>query len=211
MVSYQGYQAIYKETAWDCLIRQKINNLYTKYFDKEVILQRDYMYQLSTPKRLYFQWLSGTEFDADVLNAMIVDAMSQAEELKHTYQKQKMNLSWTAYESVIEGFLQKILNNCTLIEHYETASDFCQIYDFINEDNFYIRYICKSLEGEMRKWQKQYYGIRDHKKYKRCTVCGCLIEINKKKDFSTKYCKKCAYQVKLQQVRQYKKRNRNKS
>ena len=63
-----------------------------------------------------------------------------------------------------------------------------------------MRYFCKSLEGEMLKFQKQYFGVRDHKKYKRCKKCGKMIEVkgNKKK-----YCDKCAYIVKLKQNNEY--------
>ena len=35
-VSYTGYKAMTKDTDWCSLIRQKINNLYTRYFDEEV-------------------------------------------------------------------------------------------------------------------------------------------------------------------------------
>ena len=34
-VEYIGYKAMTKETDWCSLIRQKVNNLYTRYFDKE--------------------------------------------------------------------------------------------------------------------------------------------------------------------------------
>ena len=61
-------------------------------------------------------------------------------------------------------------------------------YDFITEDNFYVRYINQSLDGEIRKYQKQYYGIRDHKKYSRCKCCGAIIE---KTNNRVKYCKEC--------------------
>ena len=42
-VEYTGYKAMTKETDWCSLIRQKVNNLYTRYFDKDVILKKDYM------------------------------------------------------------------------------------------------------------------------------------------------------------------------
>ena len=175
-VEYKGYKSMSKETDWCSLIRQKINNLYTRYFDKEVILNKDYMYLLNTPKRLYYQWLDGIEMDPDELTIIIDDSIDASEKLKAQYQKQKMKLSWTDYKKVIEGFLQRIIDNCKLIEDYEDKTKIRNIFDFINEDNFYIKYFCKSLECEMLKWQKQYYGVRDHKKYKRCIECGGLFE-----------------------------------
>ena len=212
-VEYKGYKSMSKETDWCSLIRQKINNLFTRYFDKEVILKRDYMSLLNTPKRLYYQWLDGMEMNADELTAIIDDAIDDAEKLKVKYQKQKMELSWNDYKKVIEGFLQRCFDNCKLIEDFEKESKYCGIYDFMNEDNFYIKYFCDRLEGNMLDYQKKYYGLKysSRNNYKRCCECGKLIEIKSKKDFSTKYCKECAHKIKLKQVNECKKRKRNKS
>ena len=85
-VEYTGYKAMTKETDWCSLIRQKVNNLYTRYFDKDVILKKDYMNLLNTPKRLYYQWIDGIEMDADELTTIIDDAIDDAQKLKITYQ-----------------------------------------------------------------------------------------------------------------------------
>lgn len=191
-VEYKGYKSMSKETDWCSLIRQKINNLYTRYFDKDVILNKDYMYLLNTPKRLYYQWIDGMEIDPDELTIIIDDTIDNAEKLKIRCQNQKMALSWNDYQKIIEGFLQKCFDNCKLIENYEDKSNIKYMYDFINEDNFYISYFCKSLEGEMLKFQKKYFGVRDHKKYICCNKCGVFIEkTNNKK----KYCNKCAKEI----------------
>lgn len=201
-VEYTGYKAMTKEIDWCSLIRQKVNNLYTRYFDKEVILKKDYMNLLNTPKRLYYQWIDGVEMDAYELTTIIDDAIDDAQKLKITYQKQKMELSWSEYKKVIEGFFQRCFDNCKLIEDYEKDSKYCGIYDFMNEDNFYIKYFCKSLESYMKNYNKEYYGLKRgrDKKYKRCKKCGKMIEVkgNKKK-----YCDKCAYIVKLKQNNEY--------
>ena len=188
-VDYTSYKAITKETDWRSLIRQKVNNLYTRYFDKDVILKKDYMNLLNTPKRLYYQWIDGAEIDAYELTTIIDDAIDEAQKLKVTYQKQKMELSWSEYKKVIEGFFQRCFDNCKLIESYEDKTKINNIYDFMNEDNFYVKYFCKSLEGEMLKFQKQYFGVRDHKKYKRCKCCGKMIENTGNKKM---YCDECA-------------------
>ena len=201
-VEYTGYKAMTKETDWCSLIRQKVNNLYTRYFDKDVILKKDYMNLLNTPKRLYYQWIDGVEMDAYELTTIIDDAIDDAQKLKITYQKQKMELSWSEYKKVIEGFFQRCFENCKLIEDYEKDSKYYGIYDFMNEDNFYIKYFCKSLESYMKNYNKEYYGLKRgrDKKYKRCKKCGKMIEVkgNKKK-----YCDKCAYIVKLKQNNEY--------
>ena len=194
-VEYTGYKAMTKETDWCSLIRQKVNNIYTRYFDKDVILKRDYMNLLNTPKRLYYQWIDGIEMDADELTTIIDDAIDDAQKLKVTYQKQKMELSWSEYKKVIEGFFQKCFDNCKLIEDYEKDSKYCGIYDFMNEDNFYIKYFSKCLETYMKNYQKQYYGlyVKGSKnkgyKIKRCKTCGKMIKNTGNKKM---YCDECA-------------------
>lgn len=206
-VEYKGYKSMSKETDWCSLIRQKINNLYTRYFDKEVILKRDYMDLLKTPKMLYYRWISGEEMSADELTTLIDDAIDESGKLRATYQKQKMDLSWNDYKKVVEEFLKKIFNNCKLIDDYEDKTKLNHIYDFINEDNFYIRYFCKYLENEMKQWEKKYYGVRNHKKCKRCKLCGALIE---KSHNRKEYCTNCKKKMELERYKKYnKKRNHN--
>lgn len=189
-IEYKGYKAMSKETDWYSLIRQKVNNLYTRYFDKEVILKRDYMSLLNTPKRLYYQWIDGIEMDADELTTIIDDAIDDAEKLRIKYQKQKMELSWNDYKKVVEGFFQRCFDNCKLIEDYEKDSQYCGIYDFMNEDNFYIKYFCDRLEGNMLDYQKKYYGLKysSRKGYKRCVDCESMFE---QKTKNQNRCPKC--------------------
>lgn len=203
-VDYVGYKAMTNDTDWCSLIRQKINNLYTRYCDKEVILRKDYMDLLKTPYNLYYRWTKGTEINTKELINVIEDSIYKATELKSTYQKQKIDLSWNDYKSIIEEFLLKIFNNCKPIEDYENENLTNKyIYEFANEDNSYISYFCKSLEGEMLKWQKKHYKVRDHQQYKRCKECGDLIEISNKKDFSTKYCARCKTRKELEKYARY--------
>ena len=176
-------------------IRQKINNLYTRYFDKEVVLNTDYMELLSTPKRLYYRWINGEEINVNDLTDIIEDSICQAAELKLVYQKQKMDLTWDEYKKTIEDFLQKTLNNCELIEDYEAKNLTNNlIYDFYNEDNSYIKYICDSLEFYILNYQKEYYDLKRgrNKQYKRCKECGKLIE---KTNNRVMYCKECAIKI----------------
>ena len=200
-VEYTGYKAMTKETDWCSLIRQKVNNLYTRYFDKDVILKKDYMSLLNTPKRLYYQWIDGIEMDADELTTIIDDAIDDAQKLKVTYQKQKMELSWSEYKKVIEGFFQRCFDNCKLIEDYEKDSKYCGIYDFMNEDNFYIKYFCKSLESYMKTYNKEYYRLKRgrNKKYKRCKICEKKIE---KTNNRIKYCNNCSYEINKKKTRE---------
>lgn len=192
-VEYIGYKAMTKEVDWCNLIRQKINNLYTKYFDNEVILNKDYINLLKTPYNLYYRWIKGHEFAPNELTSAIEDAIYKADELKCVYQKQKMNLSWNGYKKLIEKYLKKVFDRCELIEDYEnTHLTSKYIYELASEDNSYVSYICRCLDGEMLNYQKEYYGLKRgrNKKYdKRCKECGALIENTGNKKM---YCNDCA-------------------
>ena len=203
-IEYKGYKSMSKETDWCSLIRQKINNLYTRHFDKEVILNRDYMDLLHTPKRLYHQWIDGMEMDADELTAMIDDAINEAEILKASYQKAKMQLSWADYKKLTEKFLDRIFQSCKLIDTFEN-DDPETIYSFINEDNFYIRYFCKSLEY----YTKEYYGLKRgrDRQYVRCRLCQKLIE---KTNNRIIYCKDCSTKVHNAAAKERMRRHRQK-
>ena len=209
-VEYIGYKSMSKDTDWCSLIRQKINNLYTRYFDEDVILKKDYMDLLKTPYNLYYRWIKGTEMDAEELLKTIEDSIYKANELKSVYQKQKIELSWEKYKKIIEEFLQKIFNNCKPIEDYEIDNLTNKyIYELANEDNSYVKCFCNSLEGEMLKWQKRYYGLsipsttKQHKQYKRCKECGKLIE---KYHNRVQYCTDCKQKMELERYKKYNKK-----
>lgn len=206
-IEYRYYKSMTKDENWCAIIRQKINNIYTRYFDKEVILNKEYMDLLKKPKLMYFDWLSGTEMDANIVTDIIDDAIDKSEKLKQRFQMEKMTLSWNEYKKVVEGFLRRCFDNCKLIEEYENKTQIINNYDFITEDNFYVKYINRSLDGEMRKYQKQYYGIRDHKKYSRCKRCGGIIEKTGNKRL---YCDDCALIKKKESNRKADKKYKNK-
>ena len=188
-VEYTYYKSMTKDENWHSIIRQKINNIYTRYFDKEVILGKDYMNLLKIPKKLYYQWISGTDMDTDTVTEIIDDAIDNSIKVRAKLQREKMSLSWNEYKKVIEGFLKRCFDNCKLIGEYEDKTKIVTMLNFLTEDNFYVGYICKSLDGEILKWQKKYYGIRDHKKYSRCKQCGSIIEKTGNKRL---YCEQCA-------------------
>lgn len=214
-VNYIGYKSMTKDTDWCGLIRQKINNLYTRYFDKDVILKKDYMDLLKTPYNLYYRWIKGMDVDTDNLVDIIEDSIHKAEDLKIVYQKQKMELSWEEYKKVIEGFLQKIFNNCRLIDDYEIENLTNKyIHELAVEDNFYIKYICKYLENEMKQYQKKYYKLKSysttkqHKQYKRCRECGKLIERTNNRIM---YCKECGKRINVIKQKDRDKKKKTKS
>ena len=76
----------------------------------------------------------------------------------------------------------------------------------MNEHNFYISYFCRSLEGELSKYEKRYYELpqTSRKGYKRCKDCGGLIENDAK---NRKYCSKCRDIRRLETKRNWWKNN----
>lgn len=202
-IKYTGYQSTTKETDWCNLIRQKINNLYTVYFDKEVICNKDYLRLLQTPRTLYRKFCTDAVLMPDEVSSAIESALVSAEALKTTCQMQKMDLSWQEYQKVIESILLKIFDKCKLIEEFEDASAPGRIYDFMNEDNFYIRYFCRYLTCEMKQWQKKYYGVKNHRPYIRCRRCGGLAE---KTNNRILYCKACRVIVNREKTKENKNR-----
>lgn len=208
-VEYTGYKVMTKNNDWRSLLRQKINNLYTKYFDKEVILKSDYMNLLKTPRNLYYRWIDGEDMNPEELTAIIEESIYKAAELKLIYQKQKMKISWDMYKILIEGFLRKIFDNCRLIDEYEEENLTDKyIHNFCVEDNFYISYICKSIESYMLNYQKEYYGLKRgrNKKYKHCEKCGYLIEDTHNRK---KYCSDCKRIMELERYKKYNKKRTN--
>lgn len=202
-IEYRYYKSMTKDENWCSIIRQKINNIYTRYFDNEVILNKEYMDLLKKPKLMYFDWVSGTEMEADTVTGIIDDAIDEAEKLKQRFQMEKMTLSWNEYKKVIEGFLRKCFDNCKLIEEYEDKTQIVNNYDFITEDNFYVKYINRYMDREIVQYQKKYYGVRQHKKYSRCKRCGGIIEKTGNKRL---YCDDCRKQNDLERYKKYNKK-----
>lgn len=206
-IEYRYYKAMTKDENWCSIIRQKINNIYTRYFDKEIILGKEYMDLLKTPKRLYYEWLSGIDMDAATVTEVIDEAIDKSIKVKSKLQTEKMSLSWNKYKKVVERFLKRTFDNCKLIDEYEDKSKIISRLDFLTEDHFYAGYICKSLENYFRNYQKEYYGLRrGHKNiYSHCKCCGKMIEKIGNKRL---YCDECK---KIRELDRYKKYNRKRT
>lgn len=188
-IPYTYYKSVTDEGDWCSIIRQKINNLYTIYCDKRVILNKAYMDLLKTPKRLYYRWLSGESMTESFVTESIDCCIVEAEDLKTMLAREKMGVSWGEYKEFVNGVLLKCFNKCHIISEYENNNELSTRLDFLTEDHSFVSYICRYLECEMRQYQKKFYGVRPHKKYKRCKSCGALIEnTGNKKTF----CESCA-------------------
>ena len=196
-IEYTYYKSMTKDENWCSIIRQKINNIYSRYFDKEVILGKEYIDLLKVPKKLYYQWTSGIDMNAEIITDIIDDSIDNAVKTKKRLQMEKMSLSWHEYKILVEKFLRKCFDSCKLIADYEDSTKINTELDFLTEDHFYVGYICKTLEYYFKNYQKEYYGVRRGHEYTycRCKQCGVIIEKTGNKRL---YCNKCAKERKLE-------------
>ena len=200
-IEYTYYKSMTKDENWRFIIRQKVNNIYTRYFDKEVILGKEYMSLLKVPMKLYYQWISGIDMETATVTGIIDDAIDNAGKVKLRLQKEKMSLSWNEYKKFVEDFLMRCFDNCRLIGEYEDNTKINTRLDFLTEDHFYVSYICRTLEGYFKNYQKEYYGVRrGHGNiYSRCKQCGSIIEKTGNKRM---YCNKCAIEKERKRKRE---------
>lgn len=185
-------------TNWYDIISFKIAHLYFRYFNLHGVIDdsniKGYVDLLREPKRLYFRYISGNlEMSASQLKQHIKCSLRKAQNLKKQYSKQLMKEENNEYRQCIDKTIRKAFDNYIPLDKFEDKTKFVLDIDFVIEDNFTEKYICKWLECEMKQFQKQYYGIKRLKKdekLKRCQDCGRLFVI-KKKNNRTIRCNAC--------------------
>ena len=188
-ITYMGYKRSSKETDFVSLIRQKINNIYTNMFDTRVVLNKEYMDLVKTPKNLYYQWKNGRAFTESELTEIIDNAISGSIKIKEKYVKQKMKLKWKNYKMEVEKCFRKCFDNYKSLDDYENGNYITLYVDTWCEDNFYIKYFCKSLNGYFKDYQKEYYDVKKRDKKSRCLKCGSLF---KQEYCNQKLCNECS-------------------
>jgi len=212
-IPYIASKTMTTKTDYISLIRQKINNIYNNYCEPRLCTRKDYIELLHTPKTLYFRWEKyHDENDIEDLENRIVNNLNKAQELKNQYSKQKMKLTWNQFKPFIEDYLRRGFNNYIPLDKFEDKTKFILDIDFVTEDNFSIRYLCRCLQHNIKHLQKQYYGLsslgeRSNYKYARCIDCGRMIAINKK-DNQTVRCDDCQHKNLQKLWRESKRRQR---
>lgn len=211
-ISYTAYKSMTINTDFASLIRQKINNIYTNMCDGDVCLKKEYMDLIKQPKQMYYRWRSGEEFDANTLKDTIETILEKANQVKEKYRKQKMNISWTDYKKLIIPYFKRMFDNFIPLEKFENKNVLTLDIDLWTEDNFAVAYLCKGLDGYVRNYQKEYYGIKRNEKKRRCVDCGCLYNVNKK-DTKSNRCQICynVYRINQKLITQNIRRNKMKS
>jgi hypothetical protein len=187
-------------------IRIHINNMYGYLFDNDVYYDSEYYKLLITPKKEYFKAINSVKEGIDVdyieIKNSINVALKNAEILKNTSVERKKNMKFIDYKKIINAYLRRIFDNYTPIHEYEEKHgwEMRVNVDGWSENNYIIKYFCKSLSGYMRHY------IRDSKKeQKKCKVCDILVENNRS------YCTPCytTYRKKYKADMQKKYRTKN--
>lgn len=209
------YQTTKRETdslRWECLIKQKINNLYATYVDRNLCVSTEYSAQIHVPKRLYFEYRANPEafpYTAEEVGTKIREALERAARLRYYGAQRKPTVEYNEFKTLCTGWMRKCFENCILLDSYDESSDY---YEADSEDNFYVSYICKSLEGYVKNWKVEWFGIkRQRNKYKivYCERCGKpftqLRKTNKRM-----YCDSCRKIVEKDVKRKYYYRHKEK-
>ena len=202
-IEYTSYKSMSKQQDFVSLIRQKVNNLYTNHCDGRICIRKEYMDLIKKPKQMYYRWKDGEEFNTTTLLSQIEEIIQQSEAIKEKYAKQKMNISWNEYKTLIAPYFKRMFKNYIPLEDFEDKTKLVINSESWNEDNFAIAYLCKGLDGYMRMYQKKYYNIPEHKKYRRCEICGSMFVIVNKSDYSSKYCDNCKEIKRLGKYKKY--------
>ena len=166
-------------------IKVIINNMYGKYCDKNVYLNKDYYTCFYVPKHIYYTVLSGEEYNIEDIKQQLNENEQNIKSKYDESQLKKIDLSWEEYRGLIDNWMLNILNNYKSIDEYKQDNDWYVLdKETWEEDNYLIKYIKKSLYGYMRNY------IKDLKKpkFKFCKTCGVLINESKPRQ---KYCDIC--------------------
>lgn len=167
-------------------IRVHVNNMYGLLVDKDVYLPKEYYQLLLTPKREYYNVLEllkkGEQVSYEQVKQKIDLAMMEADEIKKAANEKKINLTWSQYKKLINSYIHRLFENYIPPHEYEEKHGWeMKIFvDGWSEDNYIIKYFCKSLTGYMRNY------VRNSKvETKYCVICG------KKIGRREKYCSNC--------------------
>ena len=175
-------------------IRIHINNIYGYLFDKDVYYAKEYYTLLFTPKKEYFKIINlikeNSDFNFNEIKNTIENAIKKAEEIKQKSINKKIKMKWSDYKKLVNSFIERIFNNYISVEEYEKKYgwDLRINVDGWSEDNYIIKYFCKSLTGYFRNYIRKFRGFKYNDKIIHCIQCGIPI---KQTSNRRKYCSSC--------------------
>jgi hypothetical protein len=185
------------------LLRQKINNIYSRMCDKRVCEKKEYFNALRIAKDLYFEWIKDkTDIDEYEIEKIISKGLMLADNLHNTFGNQKLNITWDKYKLLINSFLLKCLENYIPLDEFEDKTQIVISTDYWLEDNYVVKYIGNSLTGYMKNYEKKHHGVtrknsRDKRKYNQCRDCNKSF-LTKSKSNNIKRCPECQREKQLE-------------
>jgi hypothetical protein len=191
-------------------IRVHVNNMYAYLVDTTVYLPKEYYQLLLTPKKEYFKTLSmlknGEKVDYEEVKYKIEFSLIEAEEIKSQVLHNKINLKWSEYKKLINTYIERIFNNYLSPAEYENEHgwEMKVNVDGWNENNYIVKYFCKSLTGYLRNYMTSLKPKEIKKKF--CVGCGKEI---KSKSNRQKYCDDCKKKVIKNQTKERVNKYRN--
>lgn len=193
-ITFLSYKSKSSDKDYISLVRQKINNMYTLLCDERVCIAHEYMDAIKYSKQLYHRFLKDpSSFDRSSLTKLLDDNIENLPIIKKKYTNRKLHLTWSEYQVLIETYLQRCFFNYKPISENDSGQDFLLDIDFITEDNYCIRYLCKSLAGYMRNFQKEYYSIHRNRTMN-LTYCNCGSLFDKRSNRQT-HCPACQKEI----------------
>ncbi|MCL1696277.1 hypothetical protein [Lysinibacillus sp. BPa_S21] len=193
------------------MIRIHINNMYMYLTNSEVYMSKEYFNFKIQPKKLYFKTIerikNGEVVNIDEIRNQLLDFEKKTEELRLRDVGKKIELPFNEYKKIINGYIFRIFNNYKSPFEYEQENgwELNVIHDAWHEDNYIVKYFCKSLTGYMKNY------IRNNKekeiRKKKCNHCNeeFIIANN-----NQKYCTICSPVVRREKVRKNMKKMRSK-
>ena len=180
-------------------IRIHINNMYGYLTDKNVYLSKEYYQLLLIPKHEYFSTIdklkNGELVDYEEVENRIINAFDEAEKVKQQSIEKKLNLTFKEYKMLINSYISRLFINYIPLHEYEEKHgwEMHVNVDGWSEDNYIVKYFCKSLTGYLRNYIKS-LSIKD----KKCITCDIAIESTSNRQ---KYCDKCKKEIVRMQTR----------
>jgi hypothetical protein len=183
-------------------IRIHVNNMYGFLVDKELYLPKEYYHLLLSPKREYYNTVeslsNGEVVNYEEVKSKIETSINEAENLKKETLKKKLDIKWKDYKKLIHNYIERIFNNYKPPHEYEQEHGWqMAVYvDGWSENNYVVKYFCKSLTGYLRNYVKSQQPKENKKKF----CVNCNLEIFSKGN-RKKYCESCAKKIKRKQDR----------
>lgn len=193
------------------MIRIHINNMYMYLTNEDVYLKKEYYEEKLKPRSLYYNTINKLK-NNEIINKQYIKEQLElskvnVEKYKQESQTKKIKLDFNTYKELINEYIYRLFNNYKSTYEYEKEHgwELKASHDGWTEDNYVVKYFCKSLTGYMQMY------VRDSKEkvYKIINCKKCGIEILKKAR-RTLYCKKCSTEIRKMKNREYSRKSMKK-